>query len=71
MLSTIQKTPIMKFVGDMKNIADEIIIVKSAFVLYDSEDLCASDSVFHLYTRFRYFGVGHFLFICQFLWAYS
>lgn len=67
MLSTIQKTPIMKPGGDMKNIADEIILAQSAFVLYNSENLCASDSVLHLDMRFRYLGVGRFLLFRQFL----
>lgn len=67
MLNTIQKTPIMKPGSYKKNIADEIILAQSAFVLYDSENLCPSDSVFHLDTSFRYFGVGRFLLICQFL----
>ena len=67
MLSTFQKTPVMKTGGNVKNIADEIILAQSAFVLYYSENLCSPNCMFHFDSSSGNLCVCLFLFGGQFL----
>ena len=46
MLSTMQKSPVMKTGGKMKNLVDEVSSAQSAFISDNTENLCSSDGVF-------------------------
>lgn len=61
MLSTIQETPIIKPISDMKNIADHPILAHSASVLCDSHYHRAYDNVFKHDKLYRYFSGECFL----------
>lgn len=66
MLLTRLKPPIVKSGGKVENLADEIILAKSALVFYNPENFGSSNGVLDLDACAGYFCIGRLLLLCKF-----